>query len=384
MAYMRDSTGRRLDDFHVQNAGIQLYNATALRPFTARLGGCLTARLNISAVGHSIVFGKGSAGINTETDAQAAEPSWAGRLRQKFVREYGIDPGEGWMKLDDSRITNSGSTSAPNTSLLAKGRRLQSGQTLTIPLTACTDIDIMIWKNSSTSTGVPTYSLDGGADVIPAQPAVGDNYFPSISLTGLSDTPHTIVLKGPASGSAYVSAVQARRGNSGVAVHRLGIAGAVLADLSSPPGGAAQKATVRRAVTEGTTPQLLIIECETNDQGAQTSVAAWAADMQLWIDAASAVGCPLLMLGDPRKDGASGAITEDDYADAAVALTESNDNAAYLRISDWWGSFAQAEALGLYHGGSTVHPSAQGHGDIDNMLFNVLTGRFTPLVMVGT
>jgi hypothetical protein len=350
-----------------------IYNQQALRPVISAIGDVAAARIEITAIGHSIVFGKGAANNNIETDDEAKDASWPGRLRAQFKRWSGSDPGEGWLLMSDNRMTNSGTTSAISTTVIGKGRRLQSGQSLSFALPACTALDIMIWKDSATSTGVPTYNIDGAGDVTPSQPTAGNDYHAIISVTGLADTAHTVVLKGPGSGSAYVAAIRGRTLTPGVAVNRFGVPGAVLADLAGVGNNAENRDRVQRATIKGTGSKLLIIECDTNDEGAGTTAEAWKASAQEWVTVAAANSCAVLLLGDPRKNGANAAL-EDAYSVAAVELAQANAHVAHLRIADFWGSYTQGNAIGLYNGGSSVHPGRRGHGDIANILFQVLTG----------
>ena len=239
----------------------------------------------------------------------------------------------------------------------------------------CTDIDIMIWKDSATNTGVPSYAVDGGTVITPAQPTAGNDYFPWITISGLANTVHTIVLSGPASGYVYLSGIRPRTGSAlGVEVNRLGIAGAVLNDLSAPNGSALNKERVRRSVIMGTKADLLIVECDTNDGALPTPASAWKADMQAWIDTATSNGACVLIVGDPRSSVRDASI-EDGYAQASQELAAGNTHCSYIRIADWWGTYALGSELGLYNAGSSVHPGRRGHGDVARVLHDAVTGR---------
>ncbi len=363
----------------------RLYSPHGLRRFRARLADADISRVRVLAVGHSVVFGKGAAGTNTETDAEAAVNSWPGRLRARFARDFG-DPGEGWLHFGDSRVSIGTSTGAGTRGIFSRGRRLAAGQTMTITLPACTGFDLMIWKDSATNTGVPSYAVDGAAAVTPAQPATGNDYFAIIPVTGLTDAPHTVVLSGPATGSATVSAIAARRSATGVAVSRLAVASAKIGDLTTAATFTAdQQDSVRRATFIGTDAHLVILEFQSYDQQGQTPLADWRARHQAIIDKVVGNGGCVLLLGDPDQGNPAAGIIQSQYADELVKLAADNDHVAYLSIADLWGTYGQGAAadMGLYVATSTTHPSRRGYGDIANLLYTVLTNRMPAGVSVA-
>lgn len=122
---------------------------------------------------------------------------------------------------------------------------------------------------------------------------------------------------------------------------------------------------------------LWIIEHSHNDWVRQNStglstVPAFRAQLQRLIDAATASGACVLLVGDPRSNAsvATGsevyAVTE--YWDEIKAMALANDHCAAVLISDAWGTFDQGKSLALQSDVSGVHPLRKGHADMGRIV----------------
>lgn len=118
---------------------------------------------------------------------------------------------------------------------------------------------------------------------------------------------------------------------------------------------------------------LWIIEHSHNDWVRQNStglstVPAFRAQLQRLIDAATASGACVLLVGDPRSNATVATGSEvyriDEYFDAIKALAAANDHCAAVLIADAWGTFDQGKALALQSDASGVHPLRRGHADM--------------------
>lgn len=118
---------------------------------------------------------------------------------------------------------------------------------------------------------------------------------------------------------------------------------------------------------------LWIIEHSHNDWVRQNSTpglptpAVFRAQLQRLIDAATAAGACVLLVGDPRGNASVATGTETyqitDYWAVIRELAAANEHCAAMLVSDAWGTFAQAKALSLQSDTSGVHPLRRGHAD---------------------
>lgn len=179
------------------------------------------------------------------------------------------------------------------------------------------------------------YSIDGAADVSVAQPS-GTAAIQVTTITGLSDTTHTVVVKvGTATTGQYLSVcgVSGEKA-SGVIVHNLALAGATSATLNGNTT-AALNATWNGGVDFPC--DLAIYTAGPNDAAANTVADTWAANLAKWLkavrDTGAATGNTDIIIALPHLG------THDvtnfkyqDYAIRARTLAEAYGAACI----DWW------------------------------------------------
>ncbi|MEU0522773.1 SGNH/GDSL hydrolase family protein [Streptomyces niveus] len=181
------------------------------------------------------------------------------------------------------------------------------------------------------------YSIDGGADVTVAQPT-GTNAIQVTSVTGLSDTEHTVVVKaGTASTGQYLSVcgVAGERA-SGVLVHNLAVAGATSARYGTSYLASGLNATWNGGVDYPA--DLCIWSAGPNDATANNSADVWSANVARWIrairDNSPAVGDADVLFAMPhfgRHEGTN--FRYQDYVRAARGLCDVYGAA----VVNWWG-----------------------------------------------
>jgi lysophospholipase L1-like esterase len=182
------------------------------------------------------------------------------------------------------------------------------------------------------------YSIDGGTDVSVPQPT-GTNAIQVTSVTGLSDTEHTVVVKvgTPVSTGQYLSVcgVSGER-SSGILVHNLAVAGATSARYGTSYLSSGLNATWNGGVDFPA--DLCIWSAAPNDASANNSADVWSANVARWIrairDNTPATGDVDIMFALPhfgRHEGTN--FKYQDYVRAARGLCDVY-GAAYI---NWWG-----------------------------------------------
>lgn len=204
----------------------------------------------VNCLGDSLTLGTYSNDSSIPVDSVADAQGYVGRLRAMLARKYGATAA-GFIAANDSRNTLSGtgavsSSVGPiintvrtdNVTSLGGALPLPAAATITIPVPACTNIEILYLDSSTNSTagavgantGTFSYAVDGGG----ATTTVADNVNPinykRITITGLSSATHSLVLTG-VSGTCYIIGVM-YYGANGVVVSRLGLGGATCLDLT--------------------------------------------------------------------------------------------------------------------------------------------------------
>lgn len=364
-------------------------NLAALRPWFDAYADAQNTPVLIQGGTDSITFGLWSDGVGTATDAAAAPNSWPYQLARMLNARLGV-PNTFSINGTDGRNTYSGSTATAGFGLAAKARNHVTGQTTTISLPACTAFDIIYYEsNGSTvdgnvtpTTGSATYNVDGaGAVAITYAGTV--NTYKKVSVTGLANTAHSVVIAGTTANAFSLVQVNAHSG-AGVIVGRSGTVGftisEVLGESASNLQSAAAQARLLLAFSQGQ-PNLVVLltgqnECTLqNDatRGPQTPT-LWALRLQAVAGLLNSFGIPLLLVSEPDPNNSDAGLTFKyrDYWAAARSLAVSGSNIAHLSIADYWGNFSASKASGYQSDASGVHPLRRGYGSLATLMADVL------------
>lgn len=342
-----------------------------LRRWRAALADAQFALAKIVCLGDSITLGAYANNVFTSDDAVWAARGWVSQYRALLAAFYG-DVGEGAIKLtEDVRVTFSGGSGSSTTGPLQTGRQIGAGNTITVALPACTDIDVVYWNQG----GAFTWEVDGGGatTVTPT----GTDIMSLAAITGLADATHSLVLTG--TGTAHVGFVVAKRGTTGVRVHRLGRSGATTETATMASGSAANRNRML-AATFATGVDLAVIMFGANDipnQGTNNiTPSVFRANLKLLTDKVTALGGCSLLLAGPRYPNPSAPSTEADYYAQALDLAATDDHVAFADLAEVWGTEPDAETLGLMNYATYgIHPVRKGHGDIARIVYGLTTGR---------
>lgn len=125
-------------------------------------------------------------------------------------------------------------------------------------------------------------------------------------------------------------------------------------------------------------PHLTVLCCTINDWNNAFNLTTFQNNTQAIINAAKVYGDVILMTGVPTSTATTAQATQDSYTAVYSSLASSNS----LKLIDMkaqWGSFAAANALGLYF--DNIHPSGLGYGGgtggllgVSKLVYNAMTG----------
>lgn len=338
-----------------------------LRRWTTVLATAGQSQAVVTVLGDSITLGA-YAGGTTDTDWRKS--GYVSHMRRRIQAIYG-DVGSGHAKMaEDLRITLSGGSGSGTTGPCQQGRSIGAGNTVTLVTDeACTGFQIAYWNQG----GAFTYNIDG-AGAVTVTPT-GTDVMALATVTGLSDTTHTIVLTG--TGTAHIGSIRPTRGSNGVVVNRFGRSG-MRADTGTGSSQTTANGIRQRDATfkvNGT--HLAVMMFGANDIPAGTTPANFRAALKVGTDYVTALGgCSLLVAG-PRytEIGASSAYPQEDYYDAMSNLAATDDHVAYFDLATVWGTYEDANAADCDFMYDTIHPNALGHHSIGNVLAEIVLGR---------
>lgn len=279
--------------------------------------------------------------------------------------------------LQEERVSISGGSSASvlNTGPLSSGRTIANGQSITwVTADPCTAIDI-IYASHPTAVEPYTWSVDGSTPVAGPSPITTEGIRVH-SITGLSDTVHTITLTGPATKYADIGGAIARRG-AGVLVNRMAQGGATSSTLVAPTSGAQAIARMLNATFEASGTDLAIVMLRYNDRDGNTvpptGTLSFQSNLQTLCDTAISHGaCVLLVPDPPGQYPGNPTATEDEYAAVMRSISDNTDHVAYCDLGSIFNTFAAGTALGLYQD-AVVHPNSRGHGLIGQLMYDIVT-----------
>jgi hypothetical protein len=197
----------------------------------------------------SITLGTGSDDVGgTPVDATLATAGYPGRLRAMLAAKFGTTPG-GYIACNDGRTTVTGATvqsslgpvmqtvRTADTPVNGGATSLAVGNTVSIPVPACTTIEILYFSSAgnaasgglSAASGTFSYAIDGGSATTVGADAVNQINYQVATVSGLAATTHTVLLTG-VSNTSWPIGIRYHSGN-GFVVSRFGWGGATLADM---------------------------------------------------------------------------------------------------------------------------------------------------------
>lgn len=228
----------------------RVVNLAGLGRLRAALAKAEYGLCRLNCFGDSVTLGTYSNDSSIPVDSVADDQGYAGRLRAIMARKFGATAA-GFMAANDSRNTLSGTGTVSatiglpintvrtdNVTSLGAALPLPAAATISFPVPRCTTIEIMYLDSNAVSnagaiganTGTFSYAVDGGG----ATTTTVDNVYPvnykRITISGLSDTAHTLLLTG-VTGTCYIFGI-CYYGANGVLVNRFGLGGASSLDLT--------------------------------------------------------------------------------------------------------------------------------------------------------
>lgn len=319
---------------------LALYNwkPSNTKRFRAALGKAIagTARCNIVCTGESTTAGQGVA---------VSDQSYPARMRDALLAT-GISsggagaafPNRGGATLNDSALTLSAGWGRGGNSLVTD--TTSAGATITF-VGSGTTIEII---SSNLGTGVFTYAIDGGAAVTIT--AGNANSLKTTTVTGLSDTSHTVVITTVGTARVYIYSIEARRA-AGLIVTNAGASGAKTSDFEPNdfwrPG----------AVVVGRPRDLVLFGLGINDLAAATTAAALKASVIAIIQKFTPASDVVLTTSSPAT-GTWSAAAWSAYVQAFYEIADEL-NIPLIDVS-WRFSYPDSVALGLQ--ADNYHPNA--------------------------
>lgn len=327
----------------------------------------------ITTLGDSITRGQYANNQGSIDDAVFAQRGYVGHLRAA-AKERGLDTGYGGITLADPRVVSVGAQNIQTYGIAQAGKRLDSGDLLTISTPACTDIVIHAWWDSNANSAPYGYTVDGGSPVTSSRSSGTSGDYFTDTITGLANTTHTLVISGPTTKLADISWIEClTETTKGLRVHRFSISGGLLDNYVRQTSDSGQTQQLR-AHFLSTNTDLAILAFGANESGLSgqsgghtpalfgellTVVTSYVTDT---------IGATALIVCGPRRDPSSVGTSypEEAYYDAAKAVAAANPNVAAFDLSLVWGSHAAATSSGYMY--DVIHPNRLGHADMGRLI----------------
>lgn len=385
----------------------RLYAPQHLRRWRVALAMADQQVVPVIVVGDSICWGTGADNTTSTANATAIVAGVCARMRAFLAasgRTLQSDPGEGFIFVNDSRVTIAGGMTLNSWACTPLGWGLKlagSGQTLTFTVPAGVASVGVIQGNMDSAFNTPgsgladvtgLYNINGGANT--ALTALTAANLPSVTTIAVTAGQAFQVL-GPATAQTYISGfILNSAATTGVQVHRVCQNGHVSGRLlGGQTSGVLDKTAGLQVYSARSTyrwcpvPGIIIVEFCVNDQQFQNGggnanqngvtqalYTAWNTQYALQ---AVADGWCVLFLGTTRDAGyAPGYPQVDDYLNALKNVALTNDHIAYIDAGEVWGGYAFSQANGVQVTGS-VHPNLAGHGDLAALLCDTLTATLS-------
>ncbi len=365
---------------------IDIFNLNGLLSFKYKLNNAKNQLIKIIVTGDSTVAGIGSDGLNGSiTDVVSDAFSFPAQLRYKYAKKLGTTE-QGLIKASDSRNSTTGgptvgatSGSIGNNGGGVLGLNNTRSVTIVTPF-PCTDIDLIYYEGSGLggiTSGAWQYTVDGGAAVPVAN--AGGNTTKIITLTGLANTTHTIVVSGTSATNALFSGLYyynnttkgvlvTNQGRSSIAVSDLVGQGSI---INTDANGQDRLINANLTIPS---PDLVILYVGINDAATQQPITTFKNNLQRIINAITSVGGSILIVSQAESPTKYTPLNQADYIQAQKDIALSNLNTTYISIQEQWGPYTNAAQYGLYTAASntTIHHSQIGYASVADIIFKTL------------
>lgn len=359
-------------------------------------------------LGHSIIEGIGT----DDTASSTGGGSTPGPDQYKIFRQYGIGPVMNKVFAERSGLApthgvilarsafgfeSTGANGASGTASIGPfgdyvSARSRGGITLPASTVATwtidaaeagrfTELDVFVWGSTSGVSGARTFGVTIDGNPVIARPTVNATPTGNLvktTITGLSDTAHTVQISaGGTSGSTFLAGIVVRR-NRGIVVGRIGAAGALSRDaVGYASTGASAQRQIDAAVMRDHS-DLVVIMLTENDRGNNIDPAVTKANLQLLITAAVAGGACVLLIADPPPANDDKTYKAAQYRAILEQLSDENDHVAYLDTTQVFGPRDLANSDFLFPTATTIHPSREGHEKI-----GIIVAHSVPRPVIG-
>lgn len=364
-----------------------IYNPVGLSRWNKALSYAERVAARMYVTGNSVFDGVSVDGTSAPSDTSMDLYGSAGILRAKFSRLFGANPG-GVIPASDTRWTVTGTAPSTGSNNVTgpgggKARFMSAGSTLSTTVPKATTIILHYYAGSG--LGTFTYSVDGAAPTSVATNA-GTGYL-QVKIEGLSDATHTVLITAT-SNSVFFCSVEYHSGR-GVMVGKYARSSWGLKDtygtgVNSSGASSGGQERAKRGFAMGS-PDLVTIGWVRNDWKNQTSVAysaaQYVADLEeIYGYVVSAGGC-ILVIAEPDDQHSNdatgiayGPTRLSQFHEAAKNWAISKKHAAFASVSEIWGSWENAQSLGLYRASNDeVHPGPAGQCDIGRLMYQMLS-----------
>ncbi|HSU55466.1 MAG TPA: SGNH/GDSL hydrolase family protein, partial [Candidatus Dormibacteraeota bacterium] len=364
----------------------------ALSTWFAALRNANTQVVNIAILGDSI-----AQGLGTVSNGGKFYNSWAQQLALHLHTLFG-NGGSGIIPVyygvgawtQTGTWTDGGSNLGPLQTGLSPFNHLYSatGTSNNLALMAMDGDKVNVYTESAPDSGACTVSIDG--TVAGSTPATTSATLQAVKTTFAASSfgSHALTITPTATGKCYVYGAEWTIGSTGVRIHNLAVAGARSEAFGASP--TTQNAFL--SVIPGGV-QLAIVSLGVNDfhAGNNEALSTYTSNMQNLLTYVAGLTSPspsVLVLDENQPNtvnqtpAVNAQFTWPQLVSAEQSLAVSN-NAAFISMSELWGSYASANTLGLM-ASDGVHPSDKGHLYYNYVLEHRLFKGTPPLLMGDT
>lgn len=220
---------------------------------------------------------------------------------------------------------------------------------------------VEIWT-IKTASGTWTYSIDGATPVAVAARGAGDGTVEKITVTGLADTTHTVLITTTSTAVTWLLAVSVLR-STGLQIVNVSISGTFASTWATSTG------LVPFQSVKEVAPHATFVMLEANDAAALTASATYVTNLTTIVNNAKVYGDVVLMVSTPM-DTTTYPTKHSAYDPLVYQVADATD----VPVIDWehhfvnWATF---DALDLNM--DVIHITRVAHGDMAEILSGILS-----------